>query len=166
MNVISIVENDPVNSITGFSTTVYFAGCEHHCKGCFSPQTWEYNQGERYTVDELLDILKLSKNKNISLIGGDIFYPLNRIEGIELIKKIKYETNKNIYIWTGYSKEQVEKWIDVSMIDFLIDGKFELNKRDIRLNLRGSSNQRIFFRGTEIFDEDLENIIKLIRRDK
>lgn len=162
MNVISIVENDPVNSITGFSTTVYFAGCEHHCKGCFSPQTWEYNQGEKYTIDELLCILKLSKNKNISLIGGDIFYPLNRVEGIELIKKIKNETNKNIYVWTGYLKEQIEKWLDISIIDFLIDGKFEIDKKDIRLNLRGSLNQRIFFRGKEIFDNDLENINKII----
>lgn len=158
MNVISIVENDPVNSITGFSTTFYFAGCEHHCKGCFSPQTWDYNQGTPYTINEIVDIIKLSKNKNVTLLGGDIFYPLNRIEGIELIKKIKKETNKMIYVWSGYTKEEIEKWIDVSIIDFLIDGKFELDKKDIRLNLRGSYNQRIFFKGQQVKDNDLYNI--------
>lgn len=155
MNIISIHENDPVNSITGFSTTIYFAGCEHHCKGCFSPQTWEYNQGKSYSVDELIEILKCSNNKNVSLIGGDIFYPLNRYEGVELINRIKQETNKTLYVWTGYLKEQVECWIDISLIDFLIEGKFIIEKKDLRLQLRGSSNQRIFCKGHLTTDEDL-----------
>lgn len=150
MNVISIHENDPVNSITGFSTTIYFAGCEHKCKGCFSPQTWNYNQGTTYSVDELLYIIKASKNKNISIIGGDVFYPLNRQDGIELIKRIKKETNKILYVWTGYTKETVEEWFDISMIDYLIEGKFILELKDIRLNLRGSKNQRIFHNGINI----------------
>ena len=149
MNIISIVENDPVNSITGFTTTIYFAGCEHKCKGCFSKNTWNYNQGDNYNVDQLLEIIKLNNHKNVSLIGGDIFYPKNRLEGIELIKKIKLHTNKKIYVWTGYSKEQVEKWIDLSLIDYLIEGHFEIDKKDIRLPLRGSSNQRIFCNGVD-----------------
>lgn len=153
MNVISIHENDPVNSITGFSTTIYFAGCEHKCKGCFSPQTWNYNQGTTYSVDELLYIIKASKNKNISIIGGDVFYPLNRQDGIKLIKRIKKETNKILYVWTGYTKEMVEKWFDVSIIDYLIEGKFILEQKDIRLNLRGSKNQRIFHNGIDITNQ-------------
>ncbi len=159
MNIISIHENDPVNSITGFSTTIYFAGCEHRCKGCFSPQTWEYNQGKSYSVDELMKVLKYSKNKNISLIGGDVFYPLNRNEGVELINRIKKETNKTLYVWTGYLKEEVEKWVDISFIDFLIEGKFIIEKRDLRLQLRGSSNQRIFYKGYLVNDDDLEKIL-------
>ena len=150
MNIISIHENDPVNSITGFSTTIYFAGCEHKCKGCFSPQTWEYNQGTKYSVDDLLSLINSSKNKNVSIIGGDVFYPLNRKDGIELIKKIKKETNKTLYVWTGYTKETIEEWIDISIIDYLIEGKFILEQKDIRLNLRGSKNQRIFHNGIDI----------------
>lgn len=150
MNIISIVENDPVNSITGFSTTIYFAGCEHHCKGCFSPQTWEYNQGKQYSNEVLLDLIRYNKNKNVSLIGGDPFYPKQRNEVIQFIKDIKTYTHKKIYVWTGYLKEDVEKWIDLNLIDYLIEGKFELNNKDIRLQLRGSSNQRIFYKGKDI----------------
>lgn len=153
MRVISIVYNDAINSITGFTTTIYISGCEHKCKGCFSPQTWNYENGEEYSIDELYNIFINSHNKNITFLGGD---PLNikyRNETIELIKRIKKNTNKTIYLWTGYLKEEIENWFDISLIDYLIDGKFILEEKDIRLNLRGSKNQRIFFKGKNITDE-------------
>lgn len=153
MNILSIVQNDAVNSITGFTTSIYIAGCEHHCKGCFSPQTWDNNQGKSYTVEELIELISLSKNKNVSLIGGDPFNPIERLSTIKLIKKIKLETNKILYVWSGYSKEQIEQWIDLSLIDYLIEGKFMLEQLDIRLNLRGSKNQRIFNKGIDITNE-------------
>lgn len=150
MNVISIVKNDPVNSMTGFSTTIYLAGCEHHCKSCFSPQTWNYNQGEKYTIEELYNLLIKTKHKNVTFLGGDPFYPKNRNEVIDLIIKLKNTTNKIIYVWTGYSKEEIEKWINLELIDYLIEGKFILSQKDIRLNLRGSKNQRVFHKGNDI----------------
>ena len=153
MNIISIHENDAVNSITGFTTTIYVAGCPHHCLGCFSPQTWEYNQGTNYTKEELYVIINKSKNKNVTFLGGDPLNPITRKEVIDLIKYIKTHTNKTIYLWTGYIKEEVEKWIDLRLIDYLIDGKFDVKYKDIRLNLRGSSNQRIFNKGIDITDK-------------
>lgn len=150
MNILSIHENDAVNSITGFTTTIYVAGCPHHCLGCFSPQTWDYNQGKDYSVCDLLDIILSSKNKNVTFLGGDPLNELVRDDIINLIKLIKGKTNKNIYLWTGYKKEEVEKWIDLSLIDYLIDGRFEIDKKDIRLNLRGSVNQRVFHCGVDI----------------
>ena len=149
MKIVSFVKNDSVNSITGFTTTIYVAGCPHHCKGCFSPQTWDYNSGISYTVDDLYSLFIKSPHKNVTFLGGDPLNPLYRNETIELIKKIKSNTNKKVYVWTGYSKEEVEQWIDLSLIDYLIEGKFILEKRDIRLALRGSSNQRIFCNGAD-----------------
>ena len=149
MKIVSFVKNDSVNSITGFTTTIYVAGCPHHCKGCFSPQTWDYNSGISYTVDDLYSLFIKSPHKNVTFLGGDPLNPLYRNETIELIKKIKSNTNKKVYVWTGYRKEEVEQWIDLSLIDYLIEGKFILEKRDIRLALRGSSNQRIFCNGVD-----------------
>lgn len=147
MRIISIVNNDPVNSMTGYTLTIYFAGCSHKCPGCFSKNTWDYNAGKEYSVDEIKEIILKSRWKNITFLGGDPLYYENRDKVIEHIHFIKENTDKNIYLWTGYLKEEVEKWIDASLIDYLIDGKFEIDKKDLRLKLRGSSNQRVFHNG-------------------
>ena len=146
----SIVENDPVNSMTGFTLTFYFAGCSHKCKGCFSKNTWNYNNGTDYNLETIERMILNSRWKNVTFLGGDPLYRKNREEIIELIHFIKEKTNKKIYLWTGYLKEDVEKWIDIKLIDYLIDGKFNIDKKDLRLKLRGSSNQRIFKNGIEI----------------
>ena len=78
----------------------------------------------------------------------------NYEEVIELIHFIKEKTNKKIYLWTGYLKENVEKWINVKLIDYLIDGKFDFDKKDLRLKLRSSSNQRIFKNRFELIDKN------------
>jgi anaerobic ribonucleoside-triphosphate reductase activating protein len=153
MKVIGIYENDSTNSITGFTYSIFFSGCNHHCDGCFSPQTWNYDNGKEYSVEELFNNIKNSRHNNVSLIGGDPFYIKNRIQVIELIKLIKEKTNKKVYVWTGYLADEVSKWIDLNLIDYLIDGKFNINKRDIRLPLRGSKNQRIFKNGIDVTNE-------------
>lgn len=150
MRILSENKNDAVNSITGFTYSIFFSGCSHRCEGCFSPQTWNYESGVEVTTTELIERVKNSKHKNVSFIGGDPFFCDNREKVIEVIKWIKSNTNKKVYVWTGYLAEEIAKWVDLKLIDYLIDGKFELEKRDIRLTLRGSSNQRIFNNGTEI----------------
>lgn len=153
MKIISENKNDSTNSITGFTYSIFFSGCSHRCEGCFSPQTWDYNDGKEISVEELIDKIKASRHKNVSFIGGDPFYPKNREELIKVIKWVKENTNKKVYVWTGYEAEEVQEWIDLKLIDYLIEGKFLLDKRDIRLTLRGSSNQRIFKNGIDITKE-------------
>lgn len=153
MRVVSICKNDATNSITGFTYSIFFSGCNHQCDGCFSPQTWSYENGKEYRVEELFNNIKNSRHKNVSLIGGDPFYVKNRNQVIELIKLIKLHTNKALYVWTGYSAEEVSEWIDLSLIDYLIEGKFDIKQKDIRLALRGSKNQRIFKNGIDITNE-------------
>lgn len=150
MKIISIVENDPVNSMTGFTLTFYFAGCSHGCKGCFSKNTWNYDSGTDYTLETIKNMILNSRWKNVTFLGGDPLFEKNREEVLELIHFIKENTDKKIYLWTGFLKKDVEKWIDVKLIDYLIDGRFEIEKKDLRLRLRGSSNQRVFKNGIEI----------------
>lgn len=131
----------------------------HHCEGCYSKQTWDINGGQEMYYEDVWHIIENSKCKNVSIIGGDVFHPKNRQIGINLIYTIKQNTNKFIYVWTGYTKEEVEKWIDLELIDVLIDGKFELDKRDLNLLLRGSGNQRLFYKGKQVTEKELLEIV-------
>ena len=65
----------------------------------------------------------------------------------DLLAKIKENTNKPIWLWTGYKLEDVinnTKVMNIlQYVDVLIDGKFEEDKKDLNLMYRGSANQRI-----------------------
>ncbi len=131
----------------GFRTAIYCAGCAHHCPGCHNPQSWDFEAGKWMEVDELLDIIKADSMSNVSFSGGDPFYQAEAFT--ELARRIKTETDKTIWCWTGFSYEEVladEKmaamlpWLDV-----LVDGPFLLEQRDTTLLFRGSPNQRIIY---------------------
>lgn len=127
----------------------------HRCKNCYSKQTWDINGGQDIYYEDVWSIIKNSKCRNVSIIGGDVFHPKNRRIGINLIYTIKQSTNKTLYVWTGYSKEEVEQWIDISMIDFLITDKFEVENKNLKILLRGSTNQRIFCNGVQKTDKEI-----------
>lgn len=144
-----IKPNDAVNG-EGICVSLWTVGCPHHCKGCHNSDLWEYNQGEKFTLDTYTKIMKLLKangvNRNLSILGGEPLCKENRYDVIFLCSLIKTASPETkIYVWTGYSYEYViENCSDLlKYIDVLIDGKFEIDKKDIRLKLRGSSNQRI-----------------------
>ena len=149
MKISQIKDNDVANGI-GISMSVWTQGCPHHCKGCFNRGTWNYDDGRVFTDDDLAYIIKnINKdnvNRNLSILGGEPLCPEN-VEGvIRLCRVIKsIYPNKKIYLWTGYVYEEfnsIQKEI-IKCVDIIIDGKFELDKKDLSLMLRGSSNQRI-----------------------
>lgn len=141
--------NDIANSHNGINLSIFTQGCPHHCKSCFNPETWEYNKGYEFT-DETLQYIydNIDKNiqRNLSILGGEPLCPQN-IEGtIYLCREFKNKyPHKKIYLWTGYMIEEfndLQKEI-LSHLDLLIDGKFEEDKKNLSLMLKGSSNQRI-----------------------
>ena len=146
-----IKDNDIANGI-GITMSLWTQGCPHHCKGCFNKETWNYNDGKDFTENDLNYILyninKHDIQRNLAILGGEPLCPQN-IEGvIKLCKKFKnIYPNKIIYLWTGYVFEEfAEKQYEIlKYIDILIDGKFEEDKKDLSLKLRGSSNQRIHY---------------------
>lgn len=154
MRIASIVDNDGINSLTGFTLTFYCVGCSFACKDCYNKSLWDINGGKEFSIDELKLFINNTKCTNVSFLGGENFMPHHREQAIELMKYAK-EKNKTIYVWTGYSKEEVEQWIDISMIDFLITDRFEVDKRDLKLLLRGSTNQRIFCNGVQKTDKEI-----------
>jgi len=131
----------------GFRTSIYCAGCLHHCKGCHNPQSWDMANGHWVTVQELLDIIKADEMSNVTFSGGDPFYQVEAFT--ELARRIKEETNKTIWCWTGFTYEEIladEKMpMLLPYLDVLVDGPFILEQRDTQLHFRGSPNQRIIY---------------------
>ena len=130
-------------------STIFFSGCRFGCKGCFNKVAWDFNYGKLYTKkteDEFISYLKHPQVKNANILGGEVFQQdLNQI--LNLVKKIKKETDVDIWIWTGYEFEELiedsNKLEILKYVDVLVDGRFILEKKDLSLKYRGSSNQRV-----------------------
>lgn len=149
MNYAKIRKFDVSNG-PGVRATLFVSGCTNNCEGCFNKDLQDFNYGELWTEEVENDFIKQVKNSNIvgvNILGGE---PMDQIKDealSNLLKRIKEETNKSIWIWSGYLYEDIivnkERNKILSYADVLIDGRFELSKRDISLKYRGSSNQRI-----------------------
>jgi anaerobic ribonucleoside-triphosphate reductase activating protein len=129
----------------GLRTSIYCAGCHHHCQGCHNPQSWDMANGHWVSVEELLEIIKADEFSNVSFSGGDPFYQVEAFTA--LARRIKEETHKTIWCWTGFTIEEIRASEKLSQLlpylDVLVDGPFLLEQRDTQLLFRGSPNQRI-----------------------
>ncbi len=129
----------------GLRTSIYCAGCAHHCPGCHNPQSWDFAGGREMTVSELFDLIVSDEFSNVTFSGGD---PLYQVEAFtELARRIKTETGKTIWCYTGFTYEEIASNPRLAAIlpyiDVLVDGPFIEELRDPELHFRGSSNQRI-----------------------
>ena len=149
---------DDTAAAPGISLSVYFSGCHFHCPGCHNPEAQDFNYGEEFTPEIIREILsKLNKNgvaRKLSILGGEPLCEENRKAVYDLVSLCRKIYPKiKIYIWTGYTIEELFEEQDPFIekifkhIDCLIDGRYEQDKRDITLPLRGSSNQRIIYLG-------------------
>lgn len=144
-----IKDNDIANG-KGVMMSLWTQGCPHRCKGCFNPETWNYNGGMEFTQKQeqyILDNINAHNiSRNLSILGGEPLCPENVDGVLALCKKFKERyPEKMIYIWTGYTLEDfndTQKEV-LNYIDILVDGKFEKDLKNLSLKLRGSSNQRI-----------------------
>ena len=148
----------------GLRTSIYCAGCAHHCPGCHNPQSWDFNAGREATVNELLAVIKEDKFCNVTFSGGD---PLYQVEAFtELARRIKEETGKNIWCYTGFTYEEILADSRLSMIlpyiDTLVEGPFIQELRDPDLHFRGSSDQRIIHI-TPQEDDDIPGTTPLVQ---
>ena len=141
----------------GVRVSLFVSGCRHHCKGCFNPETWDFEYGELYTEETQEKILKLLAPgyiKGFTLLGGEPFEPENQRELVKLLKRIKEEyPGKDVWCYSGYLYDvdlakggKVHTDVTEEMlfyIDVLVDGEFVEELKDVSLVFRGSSNQRI-----------------------
>lgn len=148
MNYAEIKPFDIANS-PYIGSTIFFSGCKFHCKGCFNEIAWNFNYGNPYTKEvenRFISCLQHERIRNANILGGEPFQQdLDII--LNLVKRIKLETNVNIWMWTGNLFEDLIKNNKcreiLSYVDILVDGQFQIENKDINLRYRGSSNQRV-----------------------
>lgn len=134
----------------GVRVSLFVSGCRNHCKGCFQPETWDFNYGEEYdgvnTANEIVKALTPDYISGLTILGGDPMEPENIDEVTSLCYIVKLLfPNKTIWLYTGYTWEDIRiRYPEIlNYIDVLVDGPFIEDLKDISLAFRGSSNQRI-----------------------
>ena len=164
IRVAGLNKNDVVNG-EGVSVSLFLQGCHFHCKGCHNPEAWDFEGGDAWYEDELIQTIidAIAANgiqRNLSILGGE---PLDTDDKREFCKQLIYKTKDRypdikIVIWTGYTLENLQKENNTDYIlkniDYLIEGPFILEERDITLKWRGSRNQNIINMKTGEIEND------------
>lgn len=147
-----ISDYKPFNFVDGEGVrcSLYLSGCKFHCEGCYNQATWNFRYGSPYTKEleeRIMADLSQSYVQGLTLLGGEPF--LNTGVALPLVKRIRAELpEKDIWSWTGYTWEELLQEDETKLellrnIDILVDGRFKLSKKNLLLQFRGSSNQRI-----------------------
>ena len=151
------MENDIADSDDGISVSFWVQGCPFRCSGCHNPQSWDFEGGKELPPDYIDQIVSaLNKNgihRSLSILGGEPLCEQNLRIVFDLVFRVKTAFPEvRVFLWTGYTFEQLTERSAteselrelLEYVDVLIDGLFDESKKDTRLRLRGSSNQRIF----------------------
>ena len=148
MNYIGISDFDTANG-PGVRVSLFVSGCRLHCRGCFNPESWDFEAGKHYdeTVKaRLLKALEEEYVEGLSLLGGDPLEPENVDELTELCQAVreKFGNKKTIWLWTGRLYDKVKELEIFQYVDTVVDGPFiEKFKVEGKGNWFGSSNQRV-----------------------
>lgn len=148
-----ILYND-MAAAPGVSVTFFSQGCPHHCKGCHNPETWDFKGGKEFTPDILNKIVEgltaQGIQRNFCLMGGEPLCPENIFLSYLIVSTVKEKVpGAKIYVWTGYTYEDLvaqnnkHTMMLLKVVDVLIDGPYMEECRNVTLEMRGSSNQRI-----------------------
>jgi anaerobic ribonucleoside-triphosphate reductase activating protein len=149
MNYAKIQKMDIANGL-GIRTVIYFCGCKFHCHNCQNKEIWSFNSGKPFdknAKDIVFEAVSNQHVKGLSILGGE---PLQQGEDLFIfLKEFKDKfPDKDVWLWTGYKLSELdeEQMKIISLCDYIVDGQYEENNRDLMLNFRGSSNQIIWER--------------------
>lgn len=147
MNYADIKYPDVANG-PGVRVSLFVSGCRRRCKGCFNPEAWDFEYGEKWSrksEQKLLELLEKPQVAGLSILGGDPMESMNRSTVAKICKHVRwiFRDTKDIWMWTGYSWEDVKNSSIMKYIDVLVDGPFEIDKKDLTLPYCGSRNQRV-----------------------
>lgn len=146
MNFHKISENDIANGL-GVGVVLWISGCNHQCVGCHNNNTWNPESGEMFddnAFKRLISSLAKEYISRLTLSGGDPLYPGNRNDVYFIVQSVKQLfPTKTIWLYTGYSYEEVKDLNIMHFVDVLVDGPFIEAQKDLALKWRGSSNQRV-----------------------
>ena len=153
MNYAAIKNCDIANG-PGVRVSLFVSGCTHRCPGCFNEVAWDFAYGDPFTqetVESILDMLRPSYIRGLTLLGGEPFEPRNQGAVVDLLRQVKKQyPEKSIWAFTGFLFDRdilsgklgdTEEYL--SYLDVLVDGPFVQEKKNLSLRFRGSENQRI-----------------------
>lgn len=151
------IKNCDIANGPGVRVSLFVSGCTHHCPECFNEIAWDFQYGKPFTqetIDAIIEMLKPSYIKGLTLLGGEPFEPENQGPIVDLLRQIKQRCpNKSIWAFSGYlfdkdilsgrlgPREITMEYL--SYLDVLVDGPFVAAKKNLSLRFRGSENQRI-----------------------
>lgn len=145
MKVLNIIHDSVVDG-EGLRTVVFFAGCPHQCLGCHNPDSWKMTNGSQMSQEKILAEIKSNPMNDVTFSGGEPFIQARKL--VPLAEEVK-KLGKNIWIYSGFTYEEIMNAKDpykpklLDICDVLVDGRFELEQRDLSLTFKGSRNQRI-----------------------
>ena len=149
MNYAQLRHYDVANG-PGVRASIFVSGCKFNCKGCFNKEAQDFNYGNIYTKEvenKFMEYVLDNNVKGISILGGEPLMQTMDDSLLNLLKRIKKESNKEIWMWTGFVYETAildEKRKEIlNYVDVLVDGQFDESKKVLNLKFRGSTNQRI-----------------------
>ena len=153
MNYATIKNCDIANG-PGVRVSLFVSGCTHRCPGCFNEVAWDFDYGQPFTeevMDSIVDMLRPSYIRGLTLLGGEPFEPRNQGAVVELLRRVKQELpGKSIWAFSGYlfDKDILSGRLGdcseyLSYLDVLVDGPFVEAKKNLSLRFRGSENQRL-----------------------
>ena len=157
MNYGQVFYADTANGI-GARISLFVSGCTHHCPGCFNEETWDFNFGDPFTrevEDDIIEHLRPSYIDGLSLLGGEPMEAQNQRALLPFLERVKHEVpHATVWIYSGYTFEELLDTENrrchteatrriLELADILVDGKFILAEKDVKLRFRGSRNQRI-----------------------
>lgn len=146
MNYAEIKKVDIANG-PGVRVSLFVSGCRNHCKGCFNPETWDFDYGRpftRATEDEIIEALRPSWIQGLSILGGEPTEEENAAVLIPFLKRVRAALpDKDIWLYSGYTYEALRDKEILTLADVLVDGPFLLEQKDAGLAFRGSRNQQI-----------------------
>ena len=142
------IKNLDISNGPGIRVSLFVSGCRRHCKGCFNEVAQSFEYGTRFGSETIADLLRLLSNphiKGLSVLGGEPLEPENRDTVLDICKAVRvaFGAKKTIWMWTGYSWEDVKDLPVMEYLDVIVDGPFVEEQKNLCLPYCGSENQRV-----------------------
>lgn len=182
---IALIKKIDISNGPGIRLSIFVSGCRHACPGCFNKDIWDFKKGnelDENVLDEIISYLEKPYISGVSLLGGEPLEPKNHKGIYQILTRIKQNfPNMNIWCYTGFVYEYIcenmigsFKYLNeiINMVDVLVDGRFEIDLLDLKLQFRGSKNQRIIDlkktreRNTIIWEDSIEDKYKYVKVEK
>lgn len=151
------IKNCDIANGIGVRVSLFVSGCTNCCEDCFQPETWDFNYGNAFTEEtenRILEMMAPDYICGLTVLGGEPFEPENQRVLVDFLRKVRRKyPEKSIWCFTGFTLEMLETEGThchcevteemLALIDVLVDGRFDKNKKNISLRFRGSENQRL-----------------------